>query len=143
MPGIVVGIDGSRNASRALEWAMAEAALRKADLTVITVHSVPPSYWTGQPAALPGDDERVNEARKSAEEAVSQAASALGESKPASITVTAVDGFPAETLINASENSDLLVVGSRGGGGFGSLVMGSISSQVVHHAKCPVVVVPA
>ena len=143
MSGIVVGIDGSHNASHALQWAMAEAALRNADLTVITVHSVPASYWTGRPVALPGDEDRVSEARTAAEDAVSKAAAALGDHQPASITVTAVNGFPAETLVSASATSDLLVVGSRGGGGFGSLVMGSIASQVVHHAKCPVVVVPA
>jgi nucleotide-binding universal stress UspA family protein len=56
--------------------------------------------------------------------------------------VVALSGFPAKTLIDASEDSDLVVVGSRGGGGFGALFMGSVSSQVVHHAKCPVVVVP-
>jgi len=143
MSGIVVGIDGSHNASRALEWAMAEAALRKADLTVITVHAVPANYWTGRPSLLPGDEEKVAEARKAAEDAVSKAAEALGDNKPTSIKVTAVNGFPAQTLVEASEDSDLLVVGSRGGGGFGTLVLGSISTQVVHHAKCPVVVVPA
>jgi nucleotide-binding universal stress UspA family protein len=143
MSGIVVGIDGSHNASHALGWAMAEAALRKVDLTVITVHSVPAGYWTRQPVAMPGDEERVAEARAAAEEAVAKAALALGDSQPTSVTVSAFNGFPAEALIEASENCDLLVVGSRGGGGFGSLLMGSISSQVVHHAKCPVVVVPA
>jgi nucleotide-binding universal stress UspA family protein len=143
MSGIVVGIDGSHNASHALEWAMAEAALRKADLTVITVHSAPAGYLTRQPLTMPGDDIRVAEARTAAEEAVSKAALALGSNQPASVTVTAINGFPAQTLIDASENSDLIVVGSRGGGGFAELVLGSISSQVVHHAKCPVVVVPA
>jgi len=143
MSGIVVGIDGSHNASHALEWAMAEATLRKTDLTVITVHSVPATYWSKQPLKLAGEDERVAEARAAAEEAISKASQTLGDSKPASVTVTALSGFPAQTLVDASETADLVVVGSRGGGGFGALVLGSISSQVVHHAKCPVVVVPA
>jgi len=56
--------------------------------------------------------------------------------------VTALSGFPAQALVEASKDSDLLVVGSRGGGGFGHLVLGSVSQQVVHHASCPVVVVP-
>jgi nucleotide-binding universal stress UspA family protein len=51
-------------------------------------------------------------------------------------------GFAARELIDASHDADLVVVGSRGGGGFGRLMMGSVSSQVVHHAACPVVVVP-
>jgi nucleotide-binding universal stress UspA family protein len=122
---------------------MAEAAMRKAQLTVVTVNSAPASYWTGKPAPAPGDDEKVAEIRKSAEAAVEAAATKLGSSQPESVTVTAVSGFPAETLIQAAKDSDLLIVGSRGGGGFASLVLGSVSNQVVHHSTCPVVVVPA
>jgi nucleotide-binding universal stress UspA family protein len=55
--------------------------------------------------------------------------------------VRAVTGFPAEELIKASGDADLLVVGSRGAGGFAKLIMGSVSDQVMHHAHCPVVVV--
>jgi len=142
MSGIVVGIDGSHHASHALDWAMNEAAVRKTDLTVIAVNSVPASYWTGAPVAFPGDDEKVEEIRKSAQEAVDKAATTLGEQQPQSVSVVAVSGFPAKTLIDVSEKSDLVVVGSRGVGGFGALFLGSVSSQVVHHAKCPVVVVP-
>ena len=142
MSGIVVGIDGSHHATQALEWAMAEAAVRKADLTVIAVNSVPAGYWTKDPVTMPGDAERVEEIRKSAQEAVDNAAAALGDQEPNSVHVVALSGFPAKTLVDASETSDLVVVGSRGGGGFGALFLGSVSSQVVHHAKCPVVVIP-
>jgi nucleotide-binding universal stress UspA family protein len=141
MSGIVVGIDGSHNASRALEWAMAEASLRKADLTVITVNSVPAGYWSGAPVTLPSDEDRVARIRKEAEEAVASEAAKLGDQQPASVTVAAFSGYPATALIEASEGSDLLVVGTRGGGGFATLRLGSIASQVVHHAHCPVVVV--
>ncbi len=143
MSGIVVGIDGSHNASHALEWAMTEAALRKAPLTVITVNPVTASYWTGNPVTVPADEERIVKVRKLAEEAVATVSAKLGTAQPASVTITAVHGFPAKSLLDASDGCDLLVVGTRGGGGFGSLVLGSVSSQVVHHAKCPVVVVPA
>jgi nucleotide-binding universal stress UspA family protein len=143
MSGIVVGIDGSHNASHALEWAMKEAALRKAPLTVLTVNVVTASYWTGNPVTVPADDERIVKVRKFAEEAVASTAAKLGSEQPASVTVSAIHGFPARSLIEASDGYDLLVVGHRGGGGFGSLALGSVSSQVVHHAKCPVVVVPA
>lgn len=143
MSGIVVGIDGSHNASHALEWAMKEAAIRKAPLTVVTVNSVPASYWSGAPVELPGDQEKVAEIRKSAEAAVAETAEELGTDRPESVTVTAISGFPARTLIDVSSGADLLVVGNRGGGGFGSLVLGSVCNQVVHHAHCPVVVVPS
>ena len=112
MSGIVVGIDGSHNASHALEWAMTEAAIRNAPLTVITVNSVPASYWTGAPVTLPGDQDRVAEIRKTAEAAVEEIASKLGAGRPESVTVTALSGFPAQTLIDASKDSDLLVVGT-------------------------------
>ncbi len=143
MSGIVVGIDGSDNASRALDWAMNEAAVRDAKLTVIAVHSAAASYGTGNPMTLTGEEERVEETRKSAQQAVDAAAAELGDQQPKSVTVVAVHGFPAQTLIEASHGADLLVVGSRGAGGFATLFLGSVSSQLVHHAVCPVVVIPA
>ena len=68
-------------------------------------------------------------------------ASGIGEKVP-DVIVNAVIGDPAEEHIKASRDADLVVVGSRGGGGFSTLLMGSVSSKVVHHAACPVVVVP-
>jgi nucleotide-binding universal stress UspA family protein len=142
MPGITVGVDGSDNSLRALEWAMKEAAVHHAALTVLTVHEVAVSAWTGSPIILSADQPALEAARQAAKDAVAKVASQLAESRPASVEVQAVNGLAAQELINASHNSDLLVVGSRGGGGFAQLLLGSISSQVVHHAACPVVVVP-
>jgi nucleotide-binding universal stress UspA family protein len=101
------------------------------------------SAWTGNPVLLSGDADAVHQYRQAAEEAVAKAAGELGESQPASVTVKAVNGFAAQELINASREADLIVVGSRGAGGFISLLLGSISSQVVQHASCPVVTVPS
>jgi nucleotide-binding universal stress UspA family protein len=142
MAGITVGIDGSHDAHRALEWAMREAAVRHVPLTVVTVHEVAVSGWTGQPIILPADQADLEKARQAAEEMVAKAAAQLGESQLTSVTVRAVNGSPAQELIEASRDADLLVVGSRGGGGFARLMLGSISQKVVHHAHCPVVVVP-
>lgn len=142
MPGITVGIDGSHDAHVALEWAMQEAAARHVPLTVVTVHDVPVSGWTGGPIILPADEPALERAYQAAGDAVAKAAAALGESKPPSVKVRAVNGFPAQELIEASRDADLLVVGSRGGGGFARLLLGSISDKVMHHAYCPVVVVP-
>ena len=142
MPGIVVGVDGSAHSQPALEWAMNEAAVRDVPLTVLAVHQVAASYWTGSPIVYPADTPEAEKARQAAEEAVRQTAARLGAASPASVTVRAVNGVAAQELISAAEDADLVVVGRRGGGGFAGLMMGSVSSQVSHHAACPVVVIP-
>jgi len=121
---------------------MKEAAIRDVPLTVVTVHQVAVSGWTGHPIILPMDQPDVEKTRQAAEEAVAKAAAQLGESEPASVTVRAVNGLAAQELIEASRDADLLVVGSRGGGGFARLMLGSVSDKVARHAHCPVVVVP-
>jgi nucleotide-binding universal stress UspA family protein len=140
MSGVTVGVDGSRNAQPALDWAMHEAALRKLPLNVITVHEAIASYWSDTPVTFAGDEELVEKARQAAEEAVAEAAKRLGTEQPV-VTVTAINGFPAKSLVDASADSDLVVVGTRGGGGFPHLSLGAVASQVAHHANCPVVVV--
>ena len=141
MSGITVGIDGSAHSSRALEWALKEGAIRHAPVTVLTVHSVPMSGWTGHPIKLPRDAADLESERQAAEELTAKALSQLGDAQPPSVKVRGITGFPAEALIEASRTADLMVVGSRGAGGFARLMIGSVSSQVVHHAYCPVVVV--
>ncbi len=143
MSGITVGIDGSAHSTRALEWAIKEAAIRHAPVTVVTVHTVPMSGWTGNPITLPQDAEDQEKAQRAAEELTLKATSQLGGAQPSSVTVRAISGFPVQELIEASRTADLMVVGSRGAGGFARLLIGSVSSQVVHHAHCPVVVVPS
>jgi len=141
--GIIVGVDGSGHSQRALEWAMNEAAVRHATLTVLAVDPVAISAWTGAPIRSEADEPGRKQARQAAEAAADKAAGQLGgEARPASVTVSAVSGNAAEELISASRAADLVVVGSRGAGGFTRLAMGSTSSQVVHHANCPVVIVP-
>jgi nucleotide-binding universal stress UspA family protein len=147
MSGIIVGVDGSANARTALDWAMREAAIKNAPLTVLTVNEVAASFWTGHPVTVPADEVLLEGARKAATELADNAARALGEAQPASVTVDAVNGFAASVLINASQDADLLVVGASGGAHADGLAshtpLGSISNKVLHHAKCPVVVVPA
>lgn len=142
MSGIVVGVDGSDNSTSALDWAMSEAALRQTPLTVLAIHSVPAGYWTRAPITMPGDEAVVADVRKRAEAAIEESAARTG-ARPDPVTVVAASGFPAPALIDASKSADLVVVGARGGGGFSALVMGSVSSQVVQHAACPVVVARA
>jgi nucleotide-binding universal stress UspA family protein len=142
MAGIVVGIDGSDDAHRALTWAMKEAAIRHVPLTVLAVHAVAASAWTGNPIILGGDQEVLDRIRNAAQETIAKTAAELGQPQPPSVTVRAVHGFPVNELIEASRDAELVVLGSRGAGGFAHLTLGSVSSQVVHHAHGPVVVVP-
>jgi nucleotide-binding universal stress UspA family protein len=139
MSGIIVGVDGSHHSRYALGWAMREAKLLHAPLTVITVHPAMISYW-GAVTYPEGAIDR-EQARQEVQDMVDKVASEIGETVP-DVTVDVCTGSAAEELITASRRADLLVVGSRGSGGFARLVMGSVSSQVVHHAACPVVVIP-
>ena len=147
MPGIVVGVDGSANARSALEWAIGEAAARGTALTVLTVHEIWHSFLTGRPVVLAADEDQLVAAQAAARELVDKAISALSGAKPASVIVHAVNGSAAGELIEATNDADLLVVGARGGAQAGGLAahspIGSVSNKVLHHAKCPVVVVPA
>jgi nucleotide-binding universal stress UspA family protein len=147
MPGIIVGVDGSANARLALQWAMREAAIRHQPLTVLTVNEVAASFWTHQPIVLPADEQLLRSAQQAAAELADKTAADLGDSRPAQVTVKAVSGFPAAELIGASREAELVVVGASGGARSGGLAqhmpLGSVSNKVLHHAECPVVVVPA
>jgi nucleotide-binding universal stress UspA family protein len=144
MPGILVGVDGSDHSRQALTWAIREASQRHVPLTVLAVR--PPAarpatqiFWN-----IPtlGPDEHDRElARAEVQTWVDKVANEAGEPLP-EITVEVVTGDPAEELIRASQDADLLVLGRRGGGGFARLMMGSVSSKVMHHAASPTVVVP-
>lgn len=141
MPGITVGVDGSDHSRKALEWAVREAGVRGTALTVLAVHQVASNHWTGNPETYPTDAPETDMVRQAAEEAVQKAVGQVGEPGPTSITVRAVSGLPAQELVAASADADLLVVGWRGGGGFARMMLGSVTSQVASHAESPVVVI--
>ena len=144
MPGIIVGVDGSDNSRRALGWAMREAAHHHVPLTVMTVHRDPVRPATRIYWALPAYPEKSFDpelARRALQEFVEKVAGEIGETAP-EVTVRVAIGEATEELVKASRDADMLVVGSRGTGGFARLLMGSVSSQVTYHAACPVVVIP-
>ena len=85
MPGILVGIDGSDNSLKALEWAVREAGVRGTSLTVLAVHPVPGNYWTGNPERYTTDAPETQTIRQAAEEAVQKAVGQVGEPAPAHI----------------------------------------------------------
>ena len=142
MPGILVGIDGSAHSQRALEWAAKEAAIRHTSLTVLTVHQAVRGFWGGT-LHYAGDDELVEKGRQAAQAEADKVVASLGDARPASVTVTATEGIPAEELLNAGADADMIVLGSRGGGGFARMLLGSVASTVAEHAKVPVMILPS
>src|ERR1700761_6626281 len=143
MSGILVGIDGSDHAMRALEWAINEASTRPPPLTVLTVHQAVAGYL-GDANLYQGDSDRTAQAREVAQDETNRILEkSAPESMPPSVTVKAVTGLPAEELLNAATAADMVVVGSRGAGGFKRLLMGSVSTQVTLHAPRPVLLIPA
>jgi nucleotide-binding universal stress UspA family protein len=141
MPGILVGVDGSGHSQRALEWAVKEAALRHTSLTVLTVHQAVAGFWGGT-LNYPQDASLTDKARDAAQAETDKTLASLPD-HPDSVTVKAVHGIPAEEIINSGADSEMIVLGSRGGGGFSRQLMGSVATQVVHHAHCPVVILPS
>ena len=97
------------------------------------------SFWGLH--TLPDGDSDREQARRAVQEFVDKAAIGASGTAP-QVTVNVTTGEPAEELVIASRDADMLVLGSRGSGGFTRLLLGSVSSQVVHHAACPVVVIP-
>lgn len=152
MSTIVVGVDGSDESKKALRWAADEAKLRGSDLKVVYAYEHEPAwsmYGLPYEAAPPGNITRLQErVERDAAEAQQHAESLLdslvAEVADRGLTVHAValrDHHPADALVRESENADMLVVGSRGRGGFKGLVLGSVSQQAVHHATVPVTII--
>lgn len=139
VPGIVVSVDGSAESQHALEWAVTHAALEHAPLTVLAVHRVAASQWTGNPVIYPADRPEAQRVLHAAEEAVTKTLSESVDGRPSSVTVRGSTGQPAHALIEASQEADMVVVAARGG--LARLMPGSVRAQVVNHAACPVVVI--
>ncbi len=150
MKRIVVGVDGSEGSQRALEWAAEEAGLRDAGLEVVTTYEPEPE-WAGLPADGGMSSEQIEAVRDNVKTATRRAAEhAQGVAKkmiaglPSTIDAEAVviaSQRPAEALVERSRGAQMLVVGSRGLGGFKTLMLGSVSQQCATHADCPVVII--
>jgi nucleotide-binding universal stress UspA family protein len=137
---IVVGVDGSTSARLATRWAAREAQLRHADLILASAWNMPlDGYNFGD---VPFSEDALKALEVEAEERLAEAAEdARLVATDLWIVTEAVQGQAAGVLLHASRDADLLVVGSRGLGGFRGLLLGSVSRQCVDHASCPVVVV--
>jgi nucleotide-binding universal stress UspA family protein len=119
---------------------MREAALRQVPLTVVTAHNAAVGYFGT--TSHPEDEAATQRARDAARKETEQALERLGESPHPQVSIQAVAGDPAQELLSAARDADLLVVGSWSGGRFARFVMGSVSAQVASHAQCPVVLIP-
>jgi nucleotide-binding universal stress UspA family protein len=139
---IVVGVDGSDGARRALEHALAQARQWGAHLDIVTVWEYP-YQWSEAYNPRWADDEQWF-ASQAFERASAMVEDTLdGAAWPNWLHVRAEEGPTAPALLRAAQDADLLVVGSRGRGGFAGLLLGSVSTACVHHAHCPVTVVPS
>jgi nucleotide-binding universal stress UspA family protein len=141
MDTIVVGVDGSDCARAALEYAIGEASLRGARLRVVCAWDIPPAIYAG--GLAPGFDQGTLDAFRETAETVARTALAEARRLQPSIEVEARthEGQAADVLLEEARDATLIVVGNRGRGGFASLLLGSVSQQVVHHSPCPVLVV--
>jgi nucleotide-binding universal stress UspA family protein len=134
---VVVGYDGSPQADLAVSWAAAEAALRGRALTI--VHAILPSVAAGSlGAGLAPSPELIGQLETNAHDQLEALATTL---RPLDVLTSVTIGGPSGVLLEASETADVVVVGSRGRGGFASLILGSVAAQVAAHAACPVVTI--
>ena len=135
-PGrVVVGVDGSVPSQQALRWGAHLAAAFGAGLDAVTSWDFPASYGFG---AVPSDWDPATDMRKVLDETVQ---AVFGDQPPAGLRRLVREGGAAKVLLDASQDAIMLVVGSRGHGGFAGLLLGSVSANVAEHASCPVLVI--
>ena len=141
MGKIVVGVDGSEHADAALAWAITEAKAHGDSLLVVTAWSAP---LVNGGVFAPAPDIDVTIIENGAKQVLADAL-AKPAVKDAGVRIDeqVECGSAAELMVRAAKDARLLVVGTRGRGGFTGLLLGSVSHQVAHHAPCPVVIVPS
>jgi nucleotide-binding universal stress UspA family protein len=139
-PRIVAAVDGSPSSMSALRWAIRQAGLTGAAVDAVIAWHYPPAAG-GYGWASTGTEEGFN-FQKNAEVTLAGAINSTPEpGNGVPVRARVVEGNAAQVLLDASDGADLLVVGSRGHGGFTEALLGSVSQHCVHHAHCPVVVI--
>ena len=133
---IVLGVDGSEGSTQALRWAARQAELTGATLDVITTWQYPTFY--GWVPAYPADLDLAQLAQQALDRALDEV---FGPDRPALLRVRVMEGNAPQALVDASAGAALLVVGSRGYGGFTDALLGSVSTYCVHHAHGPVTII--
>jgi nucleotide-binding universal stress UspA family protein len=135
---IVVGVDGSASSRAALTWAARQARLTGATVEAIIAWQYPATYGYTMPTA---PEINYNYEQIAADVVADTIAEVCGRGEPVKIISRVVEGNAAQVLLDASAGAELLVVGSRGHGGFVEALLGSVGQHCVHHATCPVVVI--
>jgi len=130
---IVVGVDGSAHSEAALKWALKEAEVRRGELTAVFAWEVP---FLGFPGAFDRE-----ELEKSGKEFLIETVSRVAPTPAVPLITLVAEGDPAASLIKASENADLLVVGTRGRSPWAGLLLGSVSQRCAAGAACPVLLI--
>lgn len=134
---VVVGVDGGPDSIRALQWAADYAASFGATLIALTAYEVTP---IAGPYAMAGWEDPAEVEKSARSMLAGVVADTLGDG--VDVKQYVLRGHPAEAMVEASKDAGLVVVGSRGRGGFKGLLLGSVSQHVVSHSHCPVVVLP-
>ncbi|MFE7607041.1 universal stress protein [Streptomyces celluloflavus] len=140
-PGrIVVGIDGSQSSQHALRWAVRQAEMTHSVVNAVIAWECPPLYgsigWSEGPRELAAH--LKEQARTTLDETITKV---VGARNAAKVETTVAYGTAAAALLEAARDASLLVVGSRGHGGFTGVLLGSVSQHCTQHAPCPVVIV--
>ena len=142
--GIVAAVDGSAAAKAAVSWAALEAASRNVALTIVTV--VNPTMATtirGIPVMSDSYMQwQEEEGRKALVEALETAEESTQHTRSIEVSTEILIGLPAPTLVELSEHADMVVVGTRGLGTMARILLGSVSTALIHHARCPVALIP-
>ena len=141
-PRIVAGVDGSPSSARALRWAIRQAALTGATVDAVIAWNYPATAagygWAPIGMDQPDGFDFKETAGKVLADTVSNTVDPASDVQVRSLVA---EGNPARVLLDAAAGADLMVVGSRGHGGFAEALLGSVSQHCVHHAPCPVVVI--
>ena len=137
-PRIIVGVDGSESSKDALRWALRYSDLTGTRVTAVTTWQYPTTDYglTG----VPPESELWRPDLDAARSLDATLTDVLGDDRPVALGTLTAEGNAARVLIELSAGAALLVVGSRGHGGFAGLLLGSVSSACAHHAQCPVLV---
>lgn len=135
IPRVVVGVDGSASSLLALQWAGQYAQAMGGAVNAVTAWRIPAGWGL---AGVPLDWDPEVEARKVLDAAITES---YGDRPPVNLTVRVRQGTASQVLLDAAKGAEMVVVGSRGHGGFVGMLLGSVSAALAEHSPCPVLVV--